>query len=411
MKQSLLFTKTRREAPTDEIAVNAQLLIRAGYIHKEMAGVYSYLPLGLRVLRKIEDIIREEMNAIGGQELLLSALHPKEKWQTTGRWDALDVLFKLKDSLNREYALGATHEEIITPLAQEYIASYRDLPFAAYQIQSKFRAEVRSKNGILRGREFLMKDLYSFHTTQEDLDAYYEVVVAAYRRIFDRLGLGERTYLTYATGGTFSKYSHEFQTVSPAGEDTIHVCDACAVAVNEEILAEQSTCPSCGGALRSEKAIEVGNIFKLGTKYSGAFNVTYKNEKGEDVPVIMGCYGLGPSRVMGTIVEMFADEKGIVWPKSIAPFDVHVISLDTPDAPEARAAAEDLVAKLEAAGKSVLFDERDVRPGEKFSDADLIGIPVRMVVSGKTLAQGKIEVKGRTETEPRLLSLDEALAL
>jgi prolyl-tRNA synthetase len=402
MRQTKLFTKTRKEAPKDEVAKNAQLLIRAGYIHKEMAGVYSYLPLGLRTLKKIEHVIREEMNAIDGQELFLSALHPKEVWEATGRWDGLDVLFKLKDTLDREYALGATHEEIITPLAQEYITSYRDLPFAAYQFQNKFRAEVRSKSGIMRGREFIMKDLYSFHTSQEDLDAYYERAIEAYKKIFARCGLGEKTYLTFASGGTFSKYSHEFQTLTDAGEDIIHTCEACAVAVNEEILADQPTCPTCKGALVPQKAVETGNIFKLGTKYSSAFNLTFKDAQGVAQPVIMGCYGIGLGRVMGTVVEVLSDEKGIVWPRTIAPFHIHLISIEG-KSPETAKEAERLYKELSERGIEVLWDDRDVRAGEKFADADLIGIPHRLVVSDRSLAEGGFELTDRASGTSRMV--------
>ena len=394
MRQSKLFTKTRKEAPKDEVAKNAQLLIRAGYIHKEMAGVYSFLPLGLRTFKKIEEIIRKEMNAIDGQEVLLSALHPKENWEATGRWSGLDVLFKLKDSLEREYALGATHEEIITPLAKEYIASYRDLPFAVYQIQSKFRAEVRSKSGILRGREFIMKDLYSFHASQEDLDQYYERAVQAYKNIFEASGIGNETYMTYASGGTFSKYSHEFQTLSLAGEDIIHVCDKCHIAVNEEIISEQSACPTCGGSLHPEKAIETGNIFKLGTKYSSAFNLKFKNDQGEEKPVIMGCYGIGLGRLMGTVAEVLADEKGIVWPTSLAPFAAHLVSLAGENG-DVREEADRIYNELIAEGIDVLYDDRQVRAGEKFADADLIGIPIRLVISEKTMAEGGVEFTER----------------
>jgi prolyl-tRNA synthetase len=401
MRQSALFTKTRKEAPKDEVAKNAQLLIRAGFIHKEMAGVYSYLPLGLRVFRNIERVIREEMDAIGGQETFLSALHPKENWEATGRWDGLDVLFKLKDALEREYALGATHEEIITPIAREYITSYRDLPFAAYQIQNKFRAEVRSKSGILRGREFIMKDLYSFHTSQEDLDAYYEKVVGAYQRIFSRVGIGDTTYLTYASGGTFSKYSHEFQTLTDAGEDTIHLCESCKVAVNEEIIADESVCPKCGGKLAPHVGAEVGNIFKLGTKYSDAFSLTYRDESGVDQPVLMGCYGIGLGRLMGVVVEMLSDEKGMVWPKEIAPFTVHLLSLgDGAVSEEAHRVYEE----LQSHGVTVLFDDRDVRAGEKFADADLIGIPFRLVVSERSMAEGGYELVERASGRTTMIS-------
>lgn len=402
MLQSKLFTKTRKEAPTDEVSKNAQLLIRAGFIHKEMAGVYSYLPLGLRTLKKIEQVIREEMNSVDGQELLLSALHPKEVWEATGRWDNFDVLFKLKDTLDREYALGATHEEIITPLMAEYVSSYRDLPFAAYQFQSKFRAEVRSKSGIMRGREFIMKDLYSFHANQEDLDQYYERMVQAYKRVFERCGVGATTYLTFASGGTFSKYSHEFQTLTEAGEDVIHACDACSVAVNEEIISEQAVCPSCKGPLTPKQAAETGNIFKLGTKYSTAFNLTYKNEGGEDVPVIMGCYGIGLGRLMGTAVEVLSDEKGIVWPKEIAPFAVHLVSI-TGKSDEVQKEAQRVYEELRQHHIDVLWDDRDVRAGEKFADADLIGIPLRLVVSERSISEGGFELTERSSGKSTLV--------
>lgn len=408
MRQSRLFTKTRKEAPADEVSKNAELLIRAGYVHKEMAGVYSYLPLGLSVLSKIENIIREEMNAIGGQELLLSALHPRENWEATGRWDGLDVLFKLKDAADHDYALGATHEEIVTPLAKEYVSSYRDLPFSAYQIQNKFRAELRAKSGILRGREFIMKDLYSFHRDQEDLDRFYDIVTESYKKIFERVGIGDRTYFTYASGGTFSKYSHEFQTLTDAGEDIIYVNKEKGVAVNEEVLNEE-TLTNLGvtrDELEAVKAAEVGNIFKLGTKYSGAFSLNFKDESGEDQPVIMGCYGIGLGRLMGVVVESLADEKGIVWPEAIAPFKVHLVGLNSDDA-EIKDYADGIYLALRERGVEVLYDDRDLRAGEKFADSDLIGIPYRVVVSRKTKEEGKFEVVTRASGEVRLLTEEE----
>ncbi len=411
MRQSQLFTKTRKEAPADEVSKNAALLIRAGYVHKEMAGVYSYLPLGLAVLSKIENIIREEMNAIGGQELLLSALHPKENWQATGRWDELDVLFKLKDAADHDYALGATHEEIITPLVQDYISSYRDLPFSTYQIQNKFRAELRSKSGILRGREFIMKDLYSFHRDQEDLDRFYDLATESYKKIFARVGIGDLTYFTYASGGTFSKYSHEFQTLTDAGEDIIYVNKEKGIAVNEEVL-EDETLQSLGVTredLEPIKAAEVGNIFKLGTKYSGAFDLTYKDENGESQPVIMGCYGIGLGRLMGVVVESLADEKGIVWPESIAPFKVHLVGLNSDDS-EVKDFTDGIYLSLKERGVEVLYDDRDLRAGEKFADSDLIGIPYRVIVSKKSKEEGKFEVITRATGEVRLLTEEELYA-
>lgn len=398
MRQTQLFTKTRKEAPSDEVAKNAQLLIRGGFIHKEMAGVYSFLPLGLRVLKKIETIIRDEMNAAGGQEVLMPALQPKEYWETTGRWDTLDVLYKVSDSTGRESALGPTHEEVVVPLVKQFVSSYKDLPFSAYQIQNKFRMELRAKSGILRGREFIMKDLYSFHRDETDLARYYEKMKDVYARIYEKAGIGTETYLTFASGGSFSKYSHEFQTVTPAGEDSIHVCEKCHIAVNSEILADQPGCPSCGNtALVEEKAIEVGNIFELKTKYSDPFKLTFKDEDGTEKPVIMGCYGIGLGRIMGTVVEVRADDKGMVWPESIAPYRVHLIELKSVDM-EVKKYAENLYEELVANGAEVLYDDREnVSVGEKFADADLIGLPHRAVVSEKSIAAGGIEMKGRTE--------------
>ena len=390
MKQSILFTKTLKDAPKDETSLNAKTLIRAGFVDKVGAGIYTFLPLGIRVMEKILKVIREEINSTGGQEILMPALLPKEAWETTGRWENFDALFKLTGSDSREYALGATHEEAVTPLAKKFIFSYRELPFSIYQIQTKFRNEKRAKAGLLRGREFLMKDQYSFHANQEDLDRFYEEVKAAYYRIYERLGVGEITYLTYASGGAFSKYSHEFQTLAQAGEDHIYICDHCQIAVNREIIEEQNSCPVCGNAeLREEKAIEVGNIFKLGTRFSRACNLNYTTTEGESEEVIMGCYGIGPSRLLGTIVEVYHDEKGLKWPKEIAPFQVHLLSLKSDKE------AEEIYQKLIAQGVEVLYDDRDVSAGEKFADADLIGIPERVVVSAKTLAEDSVEIKNR----------------
>lgn len=410
MRQSQLFTKTQKNVAEDEVSRNAQLLTRAGYIDRLFAGVYSFLPLGLRVLTNIENIIREEMNRIGAQEILMPALHPKENWVTTGRWEELDVLFKLNGAGEREYALGATHEEIVTPLMQKSVLSYKDLPRAAYQLQTKFRNETRAKSGILRGREFRMKDLYSFHANQVDLDEYYEKVTEAYFRIFTRLGLRETTYLTYASGGTFSKYSHEFQTVTDAGEDLIYICDDCKVAINKEVIEDlNSSCPQCKkGNLREAKAIEVGNIFKLATKYSAPFEFNFVDENNTQQPVLMGCYGIGPSRVLGTIVEVHNDDKGMIWPEEVAPFKVHLISLAQNQ--EQTDQANTLYEELLKRNISVLYDDRpDARAGEKFADSDLIGIPTRVVLSARSLENGGVECKKRNQTESEVLSIDQFL--
>jgi len=406
MLQSQLFYKTLKEFPKDEEAVSAKLLVRAGYIDKLMAGVYQFLPLGLRVLQKIEQIIREEMNAVGGQEILMPALQPKEIWERTGRWETLDILFKLKGAGEKDLALGPTHEETVTPLAQKIIFSYKDLPKAVYQIQTKFRNEPRAKSGLLRGREFRMKDMYSFHANQKDLDQYYEKVEKAYEKIWERLGLDKITVKTYASGGTFSKYSHEYQTLCVTGEDTIFVCEKCRVAVNKELINELKACPECGNKnLVEKKAIEVGNIFKLGTKFSNAFNFKFVDEKNQEQLVIMGCFGLGPSRVMGTLAEVFNDEKGIIWPESVSPFQAHLINLkkDTKD-------AQNFYNQLMKEGIDVLFDDReDISAGQKLSEADLIGITHRLVISEKT--GDKIEYKKRGEKEVKLMNEKEVIKL
>lgn len=406
MRQSELFTKTRKENPSDEVSRNAQLLIRAGFVRKEMAGVYSFLPLGLRTIRNIEAIIREEMNAIGGQEVLLSAFHPKDVWEKTGRWNTMDDLYKVSDSSGREVALGPTHEELVVPMMRDFVFSYKDLPRYAYQIQNKFRMELRAKSGILRGREFIMKDLYSFHADSEDLDRYYESVKDTYRRIFDRVGIGEYTFLTFASGGSFSKYSHEFQTITPAGEDTIHLCRACRIAVNEEIIADQPNCPACGSKLsETETAVEVGNIFKLMTKYSAPFNLSYTNESGVSKMVVMGCYGIGLGRLLGTIVETLADENGLVWPESVAPFRAHLLSIG------ADKEANELYERLKNAGIEVLYDDREASAGEKFGDSDLLGLPYRVVMSPRSLEKGGAEIKRRTESESRIVPVEDIAGL
>lgn len=410
MRQSHLFTKTRKEAPKDEVAKNAQLLIRAGYVYKEMAGVYAYLPLGERVMEKIVQVIREEMNAIGGQEVMLTALQDKKIWEKSGRWSdaVVDNWFKTKLKNGTETGLGFTHEEPLTALMKDYIHSYRDLPRYVYQFQTKFRNEERAKSGIMRGREFLMKDLYSFSADLTSHEAFYEKAKQAYVRIFDRLGLGQRTYVTFAAGGSFSKYSHEFQTVTDAGEDTIFVHEGKKIAVNKEVMTDEVLADL--GVKRADlvekKAVEVGNIFNLGTKFSDAFELAYVDEKGEKKTVVMGSYGIGPGRVMGTIVETLADDAGIVWPEAVAPFKAHLIVLGD----SARKTADKLYETLTAEGIEILYDDRDARPGEKFADADLMGMPYRIVVSDKTIAAGAHEVKHRATGKVEALAEKELIA-
>ncbi|MBI3020211.1 MAG: prolyl-tRNA synthetase [Parcubacteria group bacterium] len=342
------------------------------------------------------------MNALGAEEIFLPSLHPKENWETTGRWGTMDDLYKVTDASGRESALGPTHEEIITPLAKKFISSYRDLPKALFQIQNKFRMELRAKSGLLRGREFLMKDLYSFHTDNEgDFEKYYSRVQEAYKNIFRRAGIGEVTFLTYAAGGSFSKYSHEFQTLTPAGEDTIYLCEKCGIAINDEIIVAQTSCPECGldkERLRKERAVEVGNIFPLKTKFTEAFGVTYKDKDGAAKLVVMGCYGIGLGRLMGAIVEVHADEKGLSWPVEVAPFQMHLIYVGNENG-EAKKKADTLYEELKSVGIEVLYDDRDMSAGVKFSDAELIGIPQMVIVGEKTLETGKFEVRTRGSGE------------
>ena len=384
---------------------NAQLLIRAGYIHKEVAGVYDLLPLGLRVIDKIRNIIREEMDTLGGQEVSLSALQDPELWKKTGRWDdkQVDVWFKTELKGGGLLGLGCTHEEPMANMMKNHVNSYRDLPKYTYQFQTKFRNELRAKSGIMRGREFLMKDMYSFNRTEEELDKFYTDAGVAYENIFRRVGIGDITYLTFATGGMFSKFSHEFQTVSTAGEDTIYIDTEKRIAVNEEVMSDGilEELSLDRGKLVEAKSIEVGNIFKFGTRYSAPVGLTFKDEDGKDKPVVMGAYGIGLGRLMGTIVEVLCDEKGIVWPESVAPFALHLVELSQGD--EAiKGAADQLYADLQNAGIEVLYDDRDVRAGEKFADSDLLGIPYRVII-GKNTIESEIEIVRRKDGGKKLV--------
>lgn len=413
MRQSQLFTKTRFEAPKDEVSKNANLLIRAGFIHKEMAGVYDYLPLGLRIIEKIRRIIREEMDAIGGQEIELSALQDKVLWEKTNRWsdEVVDNWFRTKLKNDTELGLGFTHEEPLTALMKDHIRSYKDLPVCAYQFQTKFRNEIRAKSGIMRCREFLMKDLYSFSKDEAEHDEFYEKSKKAYTEIYRRVGIGDKTYITFASGGVFSKFSHEFQTLTDAGEDTIYVDEKKHLAINKEVYNDE-VIDSLGiskADLVERKAVEVGNIFTLGTKFSEPLGLTYVNEKGEAKPVIMGSYGIGIGRLMGTIVEVNGSEDSMVWPEEVAPFKVHLIDLSNGDE-DVKKAAQNLYDKFCAAGVEVLHDDRDLRAGEKFADADLIGIPHRIIISKKTEGAGTVEYINRITGEASQKSKEEIIA-
>ncbi len=399
MRYSKLFGKTTKNISADEVSLNAQLLTRGGFIRREVAGVYNLLPLGLRVVSKIESIVREEMDKTGAQELKLSSLQSKESWKTTNRWDSFDALFKLTSRYEHEYGLGPTHEEVITPLVAKFISSYKDLPVYLYQIQNKFRDEARAKSGILRGREFLMKDLYSFHASEKDFESYYAQMRKTYMQVFKRVGLD--AIETEASGGAFSDVSHEYQVITEAGEDEIIYCPGGDFSQNTEIckVKEGKQCDLGHGPLEKAKAIEVGNIFPLGTKFSDSFNLIYKDAQGKEQKVIMGCYGIGITRLFGTVVEVHHDEKGIVWPESIAPFQVYLVGLSE----EADVVYEELVKN----NIEVLYDDRDVSAGQKFADADLLGIPVRLVSSKKT--EGKIEWKKRGSKEVELLDMSEVI--
>lgn len=393
MRYSQSFVKTLKQAPREAETLNHKLLTQAGYVDQLMAGVYSYLPLGLKVLRNIEQIVREEMNAISGEEILMPVLHPKDNWIVTGGWDNIDVLFKIKSRTEKDYALGQSEEEIVTPLVMSRVHSYKDLPISVYQIHWKFRDELRAKSGILRGREFLMKDMYSFHETQEDFDNYYEIVKEAYKKIFERLGLVAK--VTEASGGSFSKkISYEFMVLTDAGEDDILYCESCDFCVNIEVaegLSEGGDCRRCGKeGLKNARASEVGNVFDLGQKYVKDFDLGFLGRDGEKQYPIMGCYGIGISRIMGVIVEKLSDEKGIVWPETVAPYQVYLISIGKDDV------AESLYKRLQDMKVDVLYDDRNKTPGEKFADCDLLGIPTRVVLSVK-LEEGKVEVKKRLE--------------
>ena len=404
MRFSNTFVKTLRTAPKDETSKNGALLVRAGFVHKEMAGVYDYLPLGLIVLEKIKNIIREELNALGSQEVLMSTLQNPEPWEKTGRFSdqEVDIWFKTELAAGGVLGLAPTHEEPIVNMLKNYVSSYKDLPLYVYQFQTKFRNELRAKSGILRGREFLMKDLYSFHTTEEDLDGFYAKVEKAYAKIYDRLGIGDCTYETFASGGIFSKYSHEFQTVLPVGEDTIYYNDDYSTVLNKEVYNDEvlNDLGVAGQHFSETNAAEVGNIFKLKFKYTEPLGLKYSDEGNEQKTVYMGCYGIGVSRVMGVIVEKFADEKGLCWPEAVAPFKYYLVGIGEKGVEE----AEKLYKGRE---DEFFYDDRDARPGEKFADAELMGIPYRVVISDKTLATGCAEVTNRATGETKLVGIAE----
>ncbi len=407
MKQSILFYKAEKEAPKEADTVSHKLLLRGGFVDQLISGVYSFLPLGLLVSKKICNVIREEMNAIGGQELFLPTLQPKSIWEQTDRWEHMDPpLFKLKDRHEKELALGPTHEEVITQLAAKKISSYRDLPLYLYQIQTKFRNEMRFSGGLLRTREFMMKDLYSFHTDMQDFQEYYKKVANTYFKIFKRCGL--ESIMVEASGlGFTNDFTHEFQVLSEAGEDTIIYCPKCEFARNKEIaeLKEGDKCPDCSRFLKIARGIEIGNIFPLGEKYAKAFNLYFLDKDGQKKLVIMGCYGIGIGRLMAAVIEKNHDEDGMIWPKEIAPFAVHLLSFDHENA-KVRKVSDRIYQDLQKAGIEVLYDDRiKVSPGQKLAESDLIGIPVRLIVSEKNIGKNKVGLKYRDKKTESLASI------
>lgn len=411
MKYSRLFSKTSKTIPSEETAKNAQLLIKGGFVYKEMAGVYAYLPLGLRVIEKIKRIVRDEMNAIGGEEIIMTSLQRKELWEKTDRWDdeKVDVWFKSKLKSGSEVGFGWSHEEPISEMMKGYIDSYRDLPVYVYQFQTKLRNELRAKSGIMRGREFLMKDMYSYTTSEEEHEQFYNSTIKAYLNVFERVGLGNDTFLTFASGGAFTQFSHEFQTICEAGEDIVYLDRDKKIAINKEVLSDEviSQLGLDKSKLEEVKTAEVGNIFSFGATKSKELDLNFQNKEGEEVPVILGSYGIGISRLMGVVVERFSNEKGIIWPESISPFKYHLVGLNLDDE-RVRSKAEDVYKNLTAKGIEVLFDDREeTQAGEKFSDSDLIGIPNRIIISKKTLEKvNEVEIKNRVTGEIKFTEID-----
>jgi len=409
MRLSQNFTHTLREAPADEVSRNAQLLIRAGFVYKVMAGVYAYTPLGLRVVENIKQIVREEMNAIGGQELIMTNLQAKEPWEETTRWsdEVVDIWFKTKLQDGTDLGLAWSHEEAILAMMRQYVQSYKDLPIKVYQFQTKLRNELRAKAGIMRGREFVMKDMYSLHSSAEDLDAFYEQSIEAYKRCYDRFGIGDETFVTFASGGAFTKFSHEFQTICDAGEDILYVHRGKNIAVNEEVLDEAvKELGISKDELEKVKSAEVGNIFNFGTEKCDQMNLHFTDKDGTEKPIYLGSYGIGITRVMGVIVEKFADDRGIVWPEQIAPAKVYLVQIGQ----ESKETADALYDELMGMGIEVIYDDRDERPGAKFADSELMGIPYRITVSDRLLGDEKFELTPRTTGVAELLTREELLA-
>lgn len=402
---TVVTTRSHAEAQHSQ---NAALLSRAGYICQIAAGLHTLLPLGLRVLNKIEQIVREEMDALGAREFVSPIIYPKEIWDKTGRWESIDVLYKLASRSGSELCIAATAEEVVATMARDQIHSYRDLPYAMYQIQNKCRDELRARSGLLRGREFRMKDLYSIHFEAADLDAFYESVCQAYMRIFTRCGIGERTVRTFASGGVFSRFSDEFQLICDSGEDTIFVKKDRSIAINAEVAKDtEARAAAFGGEepdLSEVRAIEVGNTFKLGTRYTDSFDVSVSDSSGVRRSLLMCSYGLGTTRLVGAIAEVCNDAKGLVWPHAVAPYDAHIVVLQA--AANSQENVRGLAERLRKAGISALVDERaDISAGEKFADADLLGMPYQIII-GRRSDGKRFEVKTRNTGFTEMVDID-----
>jgi len=403
---SSLFVPTLKENPQEAEIASHSLMLRAGMIRQLSSGVYIFLPLGLRTLNKITKIVKEEMDRAGGQELLLPALHPGELWKETGRWEIYGPeLIRLKDRRDRDFCLGPTHEEVITDLARREIRSYRQLPLLLYQIQTKFRDEIRPRFGVMRAREFIMKDLYSFDRDFEGLRVSYEKMYNAYCRVFSRCGLSYKIVLA-ESGVIGGEVSHEFLIPADSGEEKFLVCPACDFGTTQE----EAKCPNCGDSLEEKRGIEVGHIFQLGTKYSESRKAYFVDKDGEEKPLIMGCYGIGIGRTMAAAIEACHDEKGIQWPLSISPYEVVIIPVNWRKA-EQRKAAEEIYQELKKRDFEVVIDDREFSAGYKFSEADLIGFPLQVIVGEKMSQEGKIEIKIRQNNERWETKKEEVLTL
>ena len=401
---SKVFIPTLKDSPQDAEVISHQLMLRAGMIRKVSSGIYTWLPLGLKVLRKIENIVREEMDQSGAQEVLMPMVHPKELWEETKRWEKMGPeLLRFKDRHDRDFCLGPTHEEVITDLVRNNVKSYKELPLNIYQIQTKFRDEIRPRYGVMRGREFLMKDSYSFNIDEVSLQETYLLMRNTYKKILERIGL-EYKIVKADSGAIGGDASEEFHVLAENGEDTIAISDASEFAINTELLLnegedisslEGKPSPDGNGVIEIKKGIEVGHIFQLGKIYTELMKVNVLNQEGRAVDLFMGCYGIGVSRLVAAAIEQNNDDKGILWPESIAPYEVNIVAIGYTKEPKIAEAADSLSEQLQAMGYEVIVDDRKDGYGTKMKDAELIGIPVNVIIGNKFIESGEVELKHR----------------